>query len=79
MQLEGTFVWESGQPLCSDVGSHWDINEPNNFANGDCVQVGNSGNLYDIGCIPTIKAKIVCQKQLRGLGKSLQPSHMTLV
>ena len=67
LQAEGTFVWESGQPLSTDVAAHWGTNQPDNYRQQQhCVKIGtNSGTMEDWQCTGQIfKAPFVCQ--LRG-------------
>ena len=61
MENEGTFLWESGSPLSTDVASFWKTGHPNGGQRDNCVSV-KDGHLWDIRCNQALR--FVCQKRI---------------
>ena len=61
MENEGTFIWETGHSLTSDVAAYWKSGQPNGQEKENCV-VMNKGKMYDARCSLTMG--FVCQKRI---------------
>ena len=60
--VEGTFVWESGHLLSTDIAAHWNPGQPDDGGGyEDCVEIKNNHKkLNDAHC--SLKRAFVCQK-----------------
>ena len=73
MQAEGTYVWNSGQPLSAEVASHWATTEPDDANDQDCIKIWR-GALNDMSCRLSSKEIFICQK--RSICMILNPSQI---
>ena len=59
---EGTFVWESGRPLSTEIANKWGWGQPDDWKNGqDCAFLDANTKLDDSMCGE--KLWFVCQKR----------------
>ena len=61
---EGTFTWESGYNLTSDVDIYWKSGQPNGKHKENCVGV-RDGEMWDVSC--NISLRFICQKRIPGM------------